>query len=632
MDQPYSYLKIEDIFKPGEDFFRVPPYQRGYTWEADDQVSKFMADLLEAYDADSSEDYLLGQIILCPSPQMKGYVDIVDGQQRLTTSFLLLLAGYKSIKSSEEELDTTSRKLFEGFSNKLYYADEATNFPTRIQVSAGGETVIKSIIDDNKLPVDDEVQGHTQENLLSAYTLIQKFLEENFDTKQQIFNFVKYVNSKVRLMALNVKDTNQALKIFARVNNRGMSLDDADLIKNLLFQEVSPRDYERISDEWNAAAGKMFSTRLKRTRSMNFLLKNMIGIRTGESIRVDDLFERWEKEFKKSKELYNLPEDSEFSNFEPITPSEFAKMLPTDASQLVKISKGEKPQGGFYKANQNGIFTFAYTQPYEVLLSASNKDEETFDIIARVVEARTMLSLLSEEKTQDYERMVHKWAFAIRKIPYTSSFDEVLEASDEARKNLPKLLDLMELNIRGLSYEVPGQQKRIRYILARIAFHVQQDIFKSTQSELRSIEELMLTSKSRKSDSASTTGFHIEHIFPKSLRQRDKFSDSEKISLIHKIGNLTLLNPFDNEAVKDMLPSETDKQNNFVGSNLFINKMLVAATRLENNVSRVTLEILKSEKQHLNHDLDNWDAAAIEDRQNYLIRTFRSLIEKDLGL
>jgi hypothetical protein len=307
-------------------------------------------------------------------------------------------------------------------------------------------------------------------------------------------------------------------------------------------------------------------------------------------------------------------------------------MLPNDAAQLVKISKGEKPQGGSYKANQNGIFTFAYTQPYEVLLAASNKDEETFDFVAKVVEARTMLSLLSEEKTQDYERMVHKWAFAIRKVPYSSSFDEVLEASEEARKNLPKLLDLMDLNLRGLSYEVPGQQKRIRYILARVAFHLQQDVFNSTQSELRSIEELMITSKSRKNDPSSTTGFHIEHIFPKAQRQRDKFTESDKLNLIHCLGNLTLLNPFDNEAVKDMLPGELEKQNNFVGSHLFMNKMLVPASRLENNVSKLTWEILKSEKQHLNHDLENWDAAAIEDRQAFLIRTFRSLIEKDLGL
>lgn len=628
MDQPYSYLKLEDIFRAGEIFFRVPQYQRGYTWEADDQVAKYLLDLLDAYDTNPDEDYLLGQIILCPSPGRPNYTDIVDGQQRLTTSFLLQLAGYRLIKSGEENLNNTSQRLFEGFANKLYYPDEVRQFPPRVAVAADGEEIIKAILDNQPLPKEDSLTGYTQENLLAAYGSIVKFLEEKFESVQAIFDFIKYANSRVRLMALNVKDTHQALRIFARINNRGMSLDDADLIKNLLFQEVTPRDYDRISQDWDSAAQKIFSTRLKRTRSMNFLLKNMIGIRTGESIRNDDLFERWEAEFQKSKNQ-NL---SEVPEFEPITPTEFAKRLPLDAANLVKISKGEKPMGGWYKGHQNGIFSFSYTQPYEVLLAASNKDEETFDFVARIVEARTMLSLLAEEKTQDYERMVHKWAKEISALPYTASFEDVVTASEEATKGVAKLFDLLDLNLRSLSYEKSGDQKRIRYVLARLAFHMQADVFKVTQSEIRSIEDLMLTSKARKNETGSKTGFHIEHIFPKALRQHRSFSDPNNLGLIHTLGNLTLLNPFDNEQVSDMLPHEDGKLRNFLGSHLYLNKLLIPVDRLESSVSPKQFEIFKSEKQHFPHSLSDWGAVAIQARTDYLVKTFRSVIERDLGI
>lgn len=628
MDQPYNYLKLEDIFRPGEVFFRVPQYQRGYTWEADDQVAKYLVDLLEAYETNPDEDYLLGQIILCPSPGLQNYTDIVDGQQRLTTSFLLQLAGYRLIKNAEAELNNTAQRLFEGFANKLYYPDEMRNFPPRVAVASDGETIIRAILDNDPLPKEDALTGYTQENLVAAYVSIAKFLHEKFDSTQAVFDFIKYANSKVRLMALNVRDTSQALRIFARINNRGMSLDDADLIKNLLFQEVTPRDYDRISEDWDSAAQKIFNTRLKRTRSMNFLLKNMIGIRTGESIRNDDLFERWEAEFQKSKN----GQVSEDTDFEPITPIEFAKKLPMDASNLVKISKGEKPMGGWYKGHQNGIFSFSYTQPYEVLLAASNKDEETFDFVARIVEARTMLSLLAEEKTQDYERMVHKWAKSIRSIPYTASFEEVVNASEEATRGAAKLFDLLDLNLRSLSYENSGDQKRIRYVLARLAFHMQAEVFQVTQSEIRSIEELMLTSKAKKNDNASKTGFHIEHIFPKALRQQRFFNDLNSMNLIHSLGNLTLLNPFDNEEVSDMLPSEEGKLRNFLGSNLFLNKLLSPADRLENSVSPKQLEVFRAEKQHFSYSLSDWGAEAIRARTDYLVKTFKQIIERDLGI
>jgi uncharacterized protein with ParB-like and HNH nuclease domain len=628
VDQPYNYLKLEDIFRPGEVFFRVPQYQRGYTWEADDQVAKYLVDLLEAYETNPDEDYLLGQIILCPSPGLQNYTDIVDGQQRLTTSFLLQLAGYRLIKNAEAELNNTAQRLFEGFANKLYYPDEMRNFPPRVAVASDGETIIRAILDNDPLPKEDALTGYTQENLVAAYVSIAKFLHEKFDSTQAVFDFIKYANSKVRLMALNVRDTSQALRIFARINNRGMSLDDADLIKNLLFQEVTPRDYDRISEDWDSAAQKIFNTRLKRTRSMNFLLKNMIGIRTGESIRNDDLFERWEAEFQKSKN----GQVSEDTDFEPITPIEFAKKLPMDASNLVKISKGEKPMGGWYKGHQNGIFSFSYTQPYEVLLAASNKDEETFDFVARIVEARTMLSLLAEEKTQDYERMVHKWAKSIRSIPYTASFEEVVNASEEATRGAAKLFDLLDLNLRSLSYENSGDQKRIRYVLARLAFHMQAEVFQVTQSEIRSIEELMLTSKAKKNDNASKTGFHIEHIFPKALRQQRFFNDLNSMNLIHSLGNLTLLNPFDNEEVSDMLPSEEGKLRNFLGSNLFLNKLLSPADRLENSVSPKQLEVFRAEKQHFSYSLSDWGAEAIRARTDYLVKTFKQIIERDLGI
>lgn len=632
MSNPVEYWALDRIFDTSPHrFFRVPEYQRGYTWEDEDQVKALWDDLKDAFENRKLQDYLLGQIILSPTSEKPGYQDIVDGQQRVTTCYLLLIAAHHIYVEAESELETSFKQKWAGFTNRIWFPVAQNDLVTRIQLSQDGNEVVRQILFDLELPDENATETSTQLNLVKAFNFLMQSFKRDFDADpDKVFDFVSFLLNKVHVVSLSVQTTEEALRIFARTNNRGMSLDDADLIKNLLFQKVSARDYEYISERWNDAAQKIFSTRLKRTRSMNFLLKNLIGIRTGESIRNDDLFRRWELEFRDPDSSEDTPTDSR-ANREPLTPRSFSEMLPKKAGVLVKISKGERPQGGFYKDNQNGIYAFSYVQPYEVLLAADEKDEETFDIVASVVEARTMLSLLAEEKTQDYERMVHKWAQKISGLPYSASLDEVLKASEEPWKANAKLLEAMQLNIRRLRYNIPGQQKRIRYVLAKVAAHLQQDVFKITQAESTTVEELMSTSKAKKGESSSKTGLHLEHIFPKSQKQKNNFDKPEAYDLIESIGNLTLLNPFDNSAVTDMLPEEKDKQQNFIGSHLYLNKLLMPLSKLETNVSKVQLEKFIAEKSHLKHDLDDWGHEAITSRTNYVVDTFTKLIQRGLG-
>jgi hypothetical protein len=206
-----------------------------------------------------------------------------------------------------------------------------------------------------------------------------------------------------------------------------------------------------------------------------------------------------------------------------------------------------------------------------------------------------------------------------------------LGASEEPWKANSKLIEAMQLNLRRLRYDNPGQQKRIRYVLARVAAHLQQDVFKITQAESTTVEELMSTSRAKRGESSLKTGLHLEHIFPKSQKQKNRFDKQDSYDLIETIGNLTLLNPFDNSAVSDMLPEERDKQQNFMGSHLYLNKLLVPIKKLESNVSKVQLEKFVAEKAHMVNDLDDWGHDAITKRTKYIVDTFTKLIQRGLG-
>ncbi len=81
---PYSKT-IKKLFE-GSTFYQVPPYQRPYSWESE-QIEDLWDDLYSSFESDE-EEYFLGSIILSKNKDGK-YLDVIDGQQRLTTLMIL---------------------------------------------------------------------------------------------------------------------------------------------------------------------------------------------------------------------------------------------------------------------------------------------------------------------------------------------------------------------------------------------------------------------------------------------------------------------------------------------------------------------------------------------------------------
>src|SRR5580692_11146609 len=83
----YKY-SIDEAFRAC--FYIVPDYQREYVW-TDKEVQQLLDDISEPIDAGSDTEYFVGTILVSPGSQ-KNHFEVIDGQQRLTTFFLLLCA------------------------------------------------------------------------------------------------------------------------------------------------------------------------------------------------------------------------------------------------------------------------------------------------------------------------------------------------------------------------------------------------------------------------------------------------------------------------------------------------------------------------------------------------------------
>ena len=82
----YSDLTVEKTFK---EFYIVPDYQREYVWEAEKHVIQLLNDMYDAYSANKDKEYFIGTTVVFNN---NGQLELIDGQQRTTTLFLMLCA------------------------------------------------------------------------------------------------------------------------------------------------------------------------------------------------------------------------------------------------------------------------------------------------------------------------------------------------------------------------------------------------------------------------------------------------------------------------------------------------------------------------------------------------------------
>lgn len=101
----YNDHSISLAFK---DHYIVPDYQREYVWD-DGQVEQLLADLLEAYEVDNKKPYFLGTIVTYDTGSQ---FELIDGQQRLTTFFLMLCVIKHLYSAANESTDLIENLIY----------------------------------------------------------------------------------------------------------------------------------------------------------------------------------------------------------------------------------------------------------------------------------------------------------------------------------------------------------------------------------------------------------------------------------------------------------------------------------------------------------------------------------------
>ena len=208
--------------------YEIPPYQRPYSWDQDN-VRELLEDVEEAFNEEDPE-YFIGSLITIERERNVLY-EVVDGQQRLTTLNLIFARLRDHIEDPAAKQEVAKRILP---SNPLTGATESPRLKLR---AADHPFFHRHVLQGQALPDEDRRElDETKARIMKNVEVIDGFLAGK--SQAWLKAYASFILSKVFVVLVGTESFKSAYRLFNVLNDRGMSLSNADLIKNQLFAKL----------------------------------------------------------------------------------------------------------------------------------------------------------------------------------------------------------------------------------------------------------------------------------------------------------------------------------------------------------------------------------------------------------
>ena len=246
----------------GGDTYIVPPYQRNYAWD-EPQFGTFWADISKTFSGAISE-YFLGSLVINNSQAPE--LVVIDGQQRLTTTAVLISALRSHLKA--EDKTTLATLVEQDFLLKSDYRRQI--FTPSLVLNKTDKTFYDNYIFHNR-PLaemrrlaDDETLSPSNRLLAECFCFMHEMIgamrrDGNIEDVANII--IEALTNRVFVIRIDVKDDYNAFVLFETLNDRGLELSEADLLKNHLFA-ISGDRFRDTQGNWDAMEHNLGSERV----------------------------------------------------------------------------------------------------------------------------------------------------------------------------------------------------------------------------------------------------------------------------------------------------------------------------------------------------------------------------------
>ena len=229
---------LRDILVDDRKFYQIPEYQRPYSWEADN-LNELIEDWFTAYTESEGEKYFCGSLVLVEH-DADGRIDVVDGQQRLTT-FVIIACVLRDVYAAElsaKVLEYVNRAIKEEHGDQ-----EKLKFLTGEKYQTNFKTTVLNQIDFETKPEEDN------RYLINAQAA-RKILQKKFSETVSVSDFAEWLFSAVVLTVITCPSEDSAIRIFDVLNSRGMPLTSVDILKAWLMQKLSKESRKAFNQTW----------------------------------------------------------------------------------------------------------------------------------------------------------------------------------------------------------------------------------------------------------------------------------------------------------------------------------------------------------------------------------------------
>ncbi|PGH24341.1 DUF262 domain-containing protein [Fusobacterium animalis] len=233
--------------------FVIPEYQRPYSWTSD-QIDTLFNDIWEFTCNEGGTDkegtYFLGSIVSYEND--KGEQEIIDGQQRITSIFLLLRAIYTKLNGVEEKTEEAKNFISKiepliWSTNKLTGKVDYSSILLNSKVINETENeILKNILESGE--IDEKLEDNYSKN----YNQILKLIEEkSVENALMIYQFIYALLNQVIILPITADSQETALTIFSTLNDRGLPLSDADIFKAKIYNHLKNKvEKEEFIEKW----------------------------------------------------------------------------------------------------------------------------------------------------------------------------------------------------------------------------------------------------------------------------------------------------------------------------------------------------------------------------------------------
>jgi len=320
-------IESQDITVGGvfQSFYAVPDFQREYVWQA--HVEQLLVDILGEMPTKPQDvppaEYFIGSIVVCPNAA--GVLELIDGQQRMTTLFVTLCA----IRDRLEALKDTAETPINGQLSSQSMDDWGQaqhRYRLDLQYEDAQGVLAKLV---KREQAGAKFTTNSAENIVNAHETASKFLIREFgDDPARVRAFYAYLINRVKLIRIKTDGVAKALKIFETVNDRGLSLNSMDLLKNLLFVRTKQAEFGKLKAVWDELQAELRRSGEKPLRFLRYFL-----------------FSRYEVDQLREDGIYAWLKDNEAKIGFGNNPIAFARELVGSAKAYTRFLAGQGEDG-----------------------------------------------------------------------------------------------------------------------------------------------------------------------------------------------------------------------------------------------------------------------------------------------